>query len=737
MSGKILELDWAKVREELSPRFLVQDFLAALAVTGAAVPLSLALALASGVDAVSGILSAVVAGVVCGVFGGSKHIISGSANSMPLLAAAIVQQFGMSGLAIAVISCGLLQIIASALNVGRFIRFTPVPVVYGFTAGVGGLLFINQLPRALGIPLPDRAHTWGVIRHLASTVPESEIETGFIVIVTLAIVFLFPKVSKRLPAVLVALLTSSVLCSVLGFHFPTLGSISLAPPTWTFSPIPQGHFGDFFELVLVSFGLMSVESLLTLREVENLTHEAAEPDRELLGQGLANIVAGALGCLPVTALIARSALNIQAGAKTRWASILSAGLLAGSVFLLSPWIGKVPIPVLTGLVLGVGLRMIRPTEFFRLWKISKSEATVTLITFFTILFVGLISGIQAGLAAALIIIAFRLGNSRAKVDVFEFSGLSHLSINGSLTFMSAATIDGVKSKIAENEIKTGLVVDFAKVGAVDVSGVTQLLHVLEPLLKTGKVAFVGLNAEQRRVLLKIKGSVDLTQFIADTEYDVFLKLKVSGGEDPGLQRIRYGVERFKYLKGSEYAALFQNLAKAQNPHTLFITCCDSRIDPNLITSTNPGELFVLRNIGNIIPPSGSDSVPAEGAAVEFAISVLGVSEVVVCGHSECGAIKGFISGDNQKAHDPKRVPHMIQWLEQLEEMRPMLSPNPSVREVVELNAVRQIKNLKTYPIVQEKLGQNQIRLHAWYYDIGASEVTEWNEEMGQFGAEVK
>ena len=141
---------------------------------------------------------------------------------------------------------------------------------------------------------------------------------------------------------------------------------------------------------------------------------------------------------------------------------------------------------------------------------------------------------------------------------------------------------------------------------------------------------------------------------------------------------------------------------------------------------------MLRNIGNLIPQANGDCTPAEGAAIEFAIAVLGVKEVVICGHSECGAIKGFLSGEPMMPSEMEKVPHIVTWLKQLEELRPKLSSGCSVREAVEVNVIQQIENLKSYPIVREKLLQGHLRIHAWYYDIGETEVEEWNESERSF-----
>jgi len=187
-----------------------------------------------------------------------------------------------------------------------------------------------------------------------------------------------------------------------------------------------------------------------------------------------------------------------------------------------------------------------------------------------------------------------------------------------------------------------------------------------------------------------------------------------------------GVERFHKEAGEPYRGLFESLADRQEPHTLFITCSDSRIVPNLITQTEPGELFIVRNVGNIIPPFETDNLPAEGAAVEYAAGVLGVSEIIVCGHSGCGAMGAITSG---KSFD--ELPSLSRWLSRARSVH-MLRERPTPDAAARLNTLLQVKHLATYAVVRKRAAEGGLRLHAWYYDIGTSELFEWDEQLGEF-----
>ena len=199
-----------------------------------------------------------------------------------------------------------------------------------------------------------------------------------------------------------------------------------------------------------------------------------------------------------------------------------------------------------------------------------------------------------------------------------------------------------------------------------------------------------------------------------------------------LNKILYGIEKFKKNLHPKHKAIFSSLAKIQQPHTLFITCCDSRIDPNLITSTQPGELFIVRNIGNIIPPFGMDSTPAEGAAIEYALGILQVKQIIICAHSECGAIAQVLSGNLLSQENKNKYPSVTKWLFMLENLGHHFSREITSEEAAKLNACLQLTHLRTYPIVQEKINSNKLKIQAFYYDIGKADLEMWDETLGKF-----
>jgi carbonic anhydrase len=208
-----------------------------------------------------------------------------------------------------------------------------------------------------------------------------------------------------------------------------------------------------------------------------------------------------------------------------------------------------------------------------------------------------------------------------------------------------------------------------------------------------------------------------------------------------MKKLISGIIDFREHSLVDYRTKFSKLAAGQSPDTLFIACCDSRVVPNVFASSNPGDLFVLRNIGNLVPPycadedsSGDISV---GAAIEFSLQVLNVKDIVVCGHSECGAMQTLLANG---AHPDK--PFTNKWLthawpayknyEQhisLPKLSPALSKHNQLSQV---NVLEQIKHLETYPLVQEKLARGEVKLHGWWFDLTTADVHYYDTALHEF-----
>lgn len=197
-----------------------------------------------------------------------------------------------------------------------------------------------------------------------------------------------------------------------------------------------------------------------------------------------------------------------------------------------------------------------------------------------------------------------------------------------------------------------------------------------------------------------------------------------------------GVAKFQKEVFPGQKAAFKKLANGQNPEVLFITCSDSRIDPNLVTQTGPGDLFICRNAGNVVPPH-SNETGGMTASIEFAVAALGVSHIIICGHSDCGAMKGAINIEGLIG-----LPHVKEWLGHCRVATEVvkekcgcseLNPEEHLLMVTEENVVQQMQHIRTHPAVAAKLATGQVELHGWFYNIATAEVTCYQEDKGEFG----
>jgi carbonic anhydrase len=191
------------------------------------------------------------------------------------------------------------------------------------------------------------------------------------------------------------------------------------------------------------------------------------------------------------------------------------------------------------------------------------------------------------------------------------------------------------------------------------------------------------------------------------------------------------VQQFYAKRDQRHEQLYKHISQHQDPHTLFITCSDSRILTSLITTTEPGELFIIRNVGNFIPRYSTNLGHSEAAAIEFSLNNLDIKDIIICGHSNCGAIKACCFGDLQSMASSS--PELATWINLLKQQ---ISPNHlnDISAAAKNNAMNQIDNLMTYPIVLEKIQNNKLKIHAWFFDFEQYVIYEWSPAQNDFVA---
>lgn len=698
---------------------LIADSAAGITVACIAIPLSLAIALASGVSPGVGLITAIIAGIVCALFGGTPLAVSGPAAAMTILIANNIEKFGVEALIFMTLIAGLMQLASGILGLGKLGKFVPLPVIAGFTAGIGVIILIGQLPRAFGLPPPEQSHIFSVITHLVQYFHKTNYVALAVVAMTLAIIIGMSKISRKIPAALTAVIVVTAITHFAGLSsVPLIGAIpsSLPAPHWP--TLPNISMYNLFFNAFVIYLLASLETLLSSSAVDKLSQgEKHKPDQELIGQGLGNLAVSMFNGIPVTSVIVRSAANVRAGAKTRRASIIHSVVIFLAVYAIAPLISMIPIAALAGVLFSVAFSMINYHELRQFWVTSRAEAFIYLATLVTIVFFDLIAGVQVGILAACVIILFKLAGAHFHVSEYSEEDTLRLSFIGPLTFLSIGKLNKIDQRLKLVSPHQTVIVDLSRLSNLDSSGASTVIDLFNHCQSRGVTFYVKGLPRTFEPLFRMNGGGEiLDKFYLVSES----QLRTKDGVSKSFRgRLVHGVQQFYDEVVKFDRRLYEHIATQQDPHTLFITCSDSRLVPTKITSADPGELFIIRNVGNFIPPCDEKVLHSEAVALEFALNSLRIHDIVVCGHASCGAINACCNRDTHY------TPQLQHWIE-LMRRQLTFKEGVSVDDVAKQNILNQLANLKTYPVIQRKLENQTLHLHAWYFDFEQNLVYEWN-----------
>ncbi len=399
------------------------DLTGGLTAAVVALPLALAFAVASGVDPKAGLYTAIVAGIVAAVFGGSPVQITGPTGAMAVILVGIVSKYGIEKVWIAGVMAGIIQVSLGVAKLGRLVKFIPYPVTAGFTNGIAVIIFCGQLNNFFGLQLPRSEHflpgLWQTVTHLE----------GFnwasiaLATVVIAINLFWSRITTTVPGSLVGLILATAIASFFDLNVPTIGSIPQS------LPLPQGiphwnNLGLIRELInpaLALAALGSIESLLSAVVADGMTvSEKHNSDRELIGQGLANIMIPFFGGIPATGAIARTAVNVRSGGKTRLSGVIHGVALAIIVLTMAPLAAQIPLAALAGILMVTSVRMIEWEAIGLLMRATYSDFSVMILTWLVTIFFDLVLAVEVGLIAAGALFIKRMSElSLAKVPETE------------------------------------------------------------------------------------------------------------------------------------------------------------------------------------------------------------------------------------------------------------------------------------------------------------------------------
>jgi MFS superfamily sulfate permease-like transporter len=395
-----------------------QDLVASLGVFTIAVPLSLGIALASGVPASAAIVTAIIGGVIVGVISGAPLVVSGPAAGLAALVLQYVQQYGLTGLAIITIMAGLIQIALGAARFGRFFNLVPKSVLQGMLAAIGVIIAMGQVHVLIGQAVPAS------VGLAIATLPEALMRAassplGIVVsclgLAAIALQILWPKWSGKLswlpgalPAVF-AITLISLLWEVPRVQFTSVIADAQSSIVSLFSSLAPWAQAAVYLLPAIGLALVaSAETLLTARAVDTLAsarglHSHAKLDSEMIAQGVGNSISGVLGGMPMTGVIVRSAANISFGAETRWSTILHGVWIFIAVIALPFVVTAIPLTALAAVLVITGFKLLNPSQVVALVRNSRIEGMLWFVTFAAILATDLLKGLAIALAAAILV----------------------------------------------------------------------------------------------------------------------------------------------------------------------------------------------------------------------------------------------------------------------------------------------------------------------------------------------
>ena len=380
-----------------------RDLLAGLTVGIVALPLALGFGISSGAGAEAGLITAIVAGVVAAVFGGSNVQVSGPTGAMVVVLAPIVASHGVAAVALVSILAGVVVLVAGVLRLGRAVSFIPWPVIEGFTLGIAIIIFLQQVP-ALAAPGTHASHGNVVVEAITSLV---NADLGYLpwalgaVAVVAACMLLLPKLHPAIPGSLVGIVVVTLLALVVPTPLSTIGELPHTLPLPSIPGFDVETVGSLLLPALTVAALAAIESLLSARVAAGLADTGPyDPDRELVGQGLASVAAGLFGGMPATGAIARTAVNVRSGAGTRLAAITHAVVLLLVVVAVAGPVGSIPLAALAGVLMVTATRMVHAATVRSILRSTRADAVAFVITAIITVSVDLIVAVGIGMVVA-------------------------------------------------------------------------------------------------------------------------------------------------------------------------------------------------------------------------------------------------------------------------------------------------------------------------------------------------
>lgn len=719
---------------------LKHDIPSGIVVFLVALPLCIGIAFASGTPLISGIIAGIVGGIVVASLSNSNFSVSGPAAGLTVIIYDAVYQLpNYETLFAAVVLGGVFQLFFSAIRAGIIGSFFPSSVIKGMLAAIGIILLLKQVPHAVGYDLDyegdfnffqwDNKNTFtelieafyritpgaAAVSALGLTIlilwdkfnlSKKLYVHGSIIVVILGVLlneFVFPHLSglKISDEHLVQVLPTGGFKDLIStFHFADLGAIFASDPT--INPLTW-FYGPVFLIALKIAVIASLESLLAIDAVDRLdpSRKYTDKNRELFAQGTGNVISGLLGGLPITSVIVRSSANIDAGAKSRFSAIIHGTFLLLSILLFPGLINKVPLSALAAILLVVGYKLTQVKVFKEQYKKGWEHFIPFVVTIIAIVFTDILIGITIGTAIALFFILRRdvLFPYKYNKQEMNYGVKVRIELAEEVSFLNKASIVFKLQKTPQN---SHLVIDGSKARFID----PDILEIIEDF---------KVNAITRNIKVELIDVANKFEILENQEVE-----RIAQQDYDNLFVNNRNWVKEKLSQDDQY---FKKLSQGQSPRFLFVGCSDSRITANEMTGTDAGEMFVHRNIANLVVTTDVNLM----SVLQYSVEVLKVKHVIICGHYGCGGVKAAVDGKYHGLIDNWLGNIKSVYRQHAKVLDAILDEDKRHRKLVELVVTEQVFNICSTPIIQRQWKQgNNVQVHGWVYDISEGYLNDLN-----------
>ncbi|MFD1780647.1 SulP family inorganic anion transporter [Fredinandcohnia salidurans] len=505
---------------------LQKDLISGVVVGIIAIPLGMAFAIASGVKPEYGIYTTIIAGILISLFGGSKYQIGGPTGAFIPILFGIVATYGFENLLIAGFMAGVLLFLMGIFKLGSLIKFIPRPVTIGFTSGIAIIIFVGQIPNFLGLDKIEKHELFlDNMREIIFHIREINIYSILTATICLVVLVLTPKLFPKVPGSLIALLISTGIATI---FFPsqvatigsTFGDIPSKLPSFQFPEITFERIKQLIQPAFVIAMLGAIESLLSAVVADGMTNSKHNSNRELVGQGIANMVTPLFGGIPATGAIARTATNIKTGAVSPFSGVIHGVVVLLVLLLFAPYASKIPLASMAPIIMLVAWNMSERRVFYHVLQTKTGDSLVLVVTFLLTVFMNLTVAVQVGLILAVVLFTKRMSDiivtekalpnpeskhekvdSRVVTDSHDCPQISIYNVEGPLFFGAAQAFEQQIMNSINYKPKV-LLLRLSRVPFMDTTGEGRLASIVQDFSKQGIVLISGIKPQPKSVLHK-------------------------------------------------------------------------------------------------------------------------------------------------------------------------------------------------------------------------------------------